>query len=40
MNRYSKIPISNNSPINEGKRFYRGVKYPEIPLEVNDILLY
>tara|TARA_B100000925_G_C21914071_1_gene432867 strand:+ start:216 stop:527 length:312 start_codon:yes stop_codon:yes gene_type:complete len=37
MNRYSKIPISNNSPINEGKRFYRGVKYPEIPLQVNDI---
>ena len=37
MRRYSKIPIKNNSTIKEGVRFYINVKYPEIPLAVNDI---
>jgi len=37
MRRYSKIPIENNSNIKEGVRFYKNVKYPEIPLSANDI---
>lgn len=37
MNRYRNINILNNSPIKEKKRFYSTVKYPEIPLSVNDI---
>jgi phage tail protein X len=37
MRRYSKIQIETNSNIKEGVRFYTNVKYPEIPLSVNDI---
>ena len=37
MNRYQSISFLNNSPIKEKKRFYATVKYPEIPLSVNDI---
>ena len=42
MSRYTQIPVINNqnqlgSP---SPRYYRGVKYPEIPLSFNDIYLY
>lgn len=37
MRRYENIEILNDSPIKEKKRFYSTVKYPEIPLSVNDI---
>jgi len=37
MSRYNNISILNNSAIKSGKRFYRTVKYPEIPLSVSDI---
>lgn len=37
MSRYDNISISSNSAVKPGKRFYRTVKYPEIPLSVSDI---
>ena len=37
MNRYSKIPVLKNKEVNNGSRYYKGVKYPEIPLSPNDI---
>lgn len=37
MRRYNKIKIENDSNIKEGVRFYRNIKYPEIPLSVSDI---
>jgi len=37
MRRYQDISILTDSPIKKGKRFFSTVKYPEIPLSVNDI---
>tara|TARA_R110002020_G_scaffold359715_1_gene572443 strand:+ start:93 stop:404 length:312 start_codon:yes stop_codon:yes gene_type:complete len=37
MNRYKKIQILKNKEVNDGSRYYRGVKYPEIPLSSNDV---
>ena len=37
MNRYSRIPVLRNKEVNDGSRYYKGVKYPEIPLSPNDI---
>lgn len=37
MRRYNKIQIESNPNIREGARFYKNVKYPEIPLSVSDI---
>ncbi len=37
MNRYSRIPVLRNKEVNDGSRYYKGVKYPEIPLSTNDI---
>tara|TARA_Y100000361_G_C11138294_1_gene333455 strand:- start:360 stop:668 length:309 start_codon:yes stop_codon:yes gene_type:complete len=37
MNRYSDIRILKNKEVNNGSRYYRGVKYPEISLSPNDI---
>jgi phage tail protein X len=37
MRRYQNISITNNSPIKPGVRAYTTVRYPEIPLSVNDI---
>ena len=39
MNRYSKIPVLKNKEVNNGSRYYRGVKYPEVPLSSNDIYI-
>lgn len=39
MNRYSKIPVVKDKNINNGKRYYIGTKYPEIPLSSNDIYI-
>ena len=36
MNRYSSVPIIIN-PL--GVRYYRNIKYPEIPYSVNDIYI-
>ncbi len=37
MNRYQNISISTNSKIKPNKRFFSVVKYPKIPLSVNDV---
>jgi phage tail protein X len=37
MNRYQNTPIFKNST---GKRYYGTTKYPEIPLDFNDIYVY
>lgn len=37
MNRYSDIRILKNKEVNDGSRYYKGVKYPEISLSPNDI---
>ena len=37
MNRYSKIPVLRNKEVNNGSRYYKGTRYPEIPLSQNDI---
>lgn len=37
MSRYNSISTLNNSTVKPSKRFYRTVKYPEIPLSVSDI---
>lgn len=37
MNRYQRTPVIKNKNINNGKRYYAGTKYPEIPLEENDV---
>jgi len=34
MNRYKNIPILKNS---RGREYYKGTKYPDIPLSENDI---
>lgn len=41
-NRYQPIKIEKiNSPTKvTGKRYYRGTKYPEIPLDQNDTYVY
>ena len=39
MDRYQKTPILKIKNINNGKRYYMGTKYPEIPLEENDIYI-
>jgi phage tail protein X len=37
MNRYQNIPIEKST---SGKRMYKTVRYPEIPLSENDIYVY
>ena len=37
MNRYSKIPVLRKKEVNDGSRYYKGTRYPEIPLSQNDI---
>jgi hypothetical protein len=37
MNRYQSIPILRNST---GKQYYSTTKYPDIPLDFNDIYVY
>ena len=37
MNRYSKTPVLRNKEVNDGSRYYKGTRYPEIPLSQNDI---
>jgi phage tail protein X len=37
MNRYKDIPVFQTST---GKRYYGTTKYPEIPLDFNDIYVY
>lgn len=37
MGRYTNIEILKTD---EGKRYYKGVKYPDIPLDFNDIYVY
>lgn len=37
MRRYNKIKIESDPNVKEGTRFYKNVKYPEIPLAANDI---
>ena len=37
MNRYQNINILSSD---KGKKYYRNVKYPEIPLDFNDIYVY
>ena len=37
MDRYSKIKILKNKEVNDGSRYYKGTRYPEIPLSQNDI---
>ena len=34
MNRYQNIPILSNE---QGKKYYKNIKYPVIPLDVSDI---
>ena len=42
MNRYQRDKILSKNKINgtRGIRYYRGVKYPEIPLSPDDIYVY
>jgi hypothetical protein len=42
MNRYNRIPILNRKTPqgSNGKPYYRGVKYPQIPLNFSDIYVY
>ena len=41
MNRYGNTPIlSNTTGRQAGKRYYGTTKYPEIPLDLNDIYVY
>ncbi len=37
MNRYQNITTLSTE---KGKRYYKSVKYPEIPLDINDIYVY
>jgi hypothetical protein len=37
MNRYQDIPVLKSTT---GKRYYGTTKYPEIPLDFNDIYVY
>ena len=37
MSRYSRTPVLKNKEVNNGKRYYRGTRYPEIPLSPSDI---
>ena len=37
MSRYSDISILKNKEVNNGKRYYTTVRYPEIPLSPNDL---
>jgi len=37
MNRYQNIQINSTD---KGKKYYRNVKYPEIPLDFSDIYVY
>lgn len=37
MNRYQNINVSSTD---KGKKYYRNIKYPEIPLDINDIYVY
>ena len=39
MNRYKQISFLNDSPIKEKKRFYSTVRYPEIPLDIQDLYI-
>ena len=39
MNRYSDIKVLQNKEVNNDSRYYTTVRYPEVPLSSNDILL-
>ena len=41
MNRYKNIPIlANTTGKQAGKRYYGTTKYPDLPLDFNDIYVY
>ena len=37
MNRYQNINILSTD---KGKKYYQNIKYPEIPLDINDVYVY